>query len=99
MAVEDEQIGAGVLHEILAEIVDQKGDGGGLAAAAFDGRERDGMPALVVEEHLQTPTGVAGRQPGSVIARRRDVRGCWGGGWGRARGCEMPKDGNMKSEK
>ncbi len=67
MAVEDKQIGAGILHEILAEIVDQKGDGGGLAAAAFGGRERDGMPALVVEEHLQTPTGVAGRQPGSVI--------------------------------
>ncbi len=51
MAVEDEQIGAGVFHQILAEIVDQKGDGGGLAAAAFGG-ERDRVPALVVEEHL-----------------------------------------------
>lgn len=53
MVVEDKQVGPGVLHEVLAEMIDQKGDVGWLTAAvgAWQG---DCVASLVVEEHLET---------------------------------------------
>lgn len=53
MAVEHEHVCAGILHEVLAEIVDQKGYCGGLAGAVGGG-ERHCMTSLVVEEQLET---------------------------------------------
>jgi hypothetical protein len=56
VVVKDKQLGAGVFHQVPAEVVDQKGNVGGLAAAIGSG-ERDGVPAFVVEEHLEAAPG------------------------------------------
>jgi len=54
VAVEHEHVGPRVLHEVLAEVVDEEGNGGGLATRVGGGQV-DCMSALVVEEHLESP--------------------------------------------
>ena len=83
MVVEDKQVGAGVLHEVPAEMIDQKGNVGGLAAAVHRGK-RDIVPALVVKQQLETTAAAVWCQSSACDTRGCDVspggvvkRGCW----------------------
>lgn len=53
MAIEDKQIGPWVLHEMLAEVINEEGDVSWLATFV-GGRERNEVTALIVEQHLET---------------------------------------------
>ncbi len=54
VAVEHEHVGPRVLHQVLAEVADEEGNSGRVAARVGGGQV-DGMAALVVEEHLESP--------------------------------------------
>lgn len=65
--VQDEEVHARILHQVRAQIVDQKGHGDGLAGTVHGG-QGDLVAALVVEEHLEAAAGSASvKEPKTVI--------------------------------
>lgn len=52
MVVQDEQLFPAVFHDVLAEVVDEVGDGDGLAVLVVGGDGEFVLP-LVREEHLE----------------------------------------------
>lgn len=55
VAVQHKEVCPGILHGVLAEVVDEEGDVGGLGILVI-GRDGQRVTAFVVKEHLKTPT-------------------------------------------